>query len=45
MRKAIVLDSDDIKTLIAEKFGVEPKDVIKSQYSYTVILKEDVNED
>lgn len=45
MRKAIVLDPDDIKTLIAEKFGVEPKDVIKSQYSYTVILKEDVNED
>ena len=45
MRKAIVLDPDDIKTLIAEKIGVEPKDVIKSQYSYTVILKEDVNED
>ena len=34
MRKAIVLDPDDIKALIAEKFGVEQKDVIKSQYSY-----------
>lgn len=45
MRKAIVLDPDDIKALITEKFDVEPKDVIKSQYSYTVILKEDANED
>ena len=41
MRNAVVLDSDDIKKLIAEKFGVDIKDVIKSQYSYTVILKED----
>lgn len=45
MRKAIVLDPDDIKALITEKFDVEPKDVIKSQYSYTVILKEDASED
>ena len=45
MRKAIVLDLDDIKALIAEKIDVEPKDVIKSQYSYTVILKEDASED
>ncbi len=41
MRKAMVLDADDIKKIIAEKFGVDIKDVIKSQYSYTVILKED----
>lgn len=26
MRKAIVLDPDDIKALIAEKFGVEQKE-------------------
>lgn len=45
MRKAIVLDPDDIKAIIAEKFDVEPKDVIKSQYSYTVILKEDTDSD
>lgn len=30
---------------IAEKFGVEQKDVIKSQYSYTVILKEATDSD
>lgn len=41
MRKAMVLDADDIKKIIAEKFGVDIKDIIKSQYSYTVILKED----
>lgn len=45
MRKAIVLDPDDVKAIIAEKFDVEPKDVIKSQYSYTVILKEDTDSD
>jgi len=38
MEKAIVLDSNDIKKLIAEKFDVDEKQVIKSQYSYTVIL-------
>lgn len=41
MRNAKVLDADDIKKLIAEKFGVDVKDVIKSQYSYTVILQEE----
>ncbi len=41
MRKAIVLDSDDIKALIAEKYGVEIKDIIKSQYSYTVMLHDE----
>ena len=41
MRKAVVLDADDIKKIIAEKFGVEIKDVIKSQYSYTVVLKDE----
>ena len=39
MKKAIVLDSDDIKKLIAEKYSVDVKDIIKSQYSYTVILE------
>ena len=37
MQNGIILDSDDIKAIIAEKFGVDPKNVIKSQYSYTVI--------
>ena len=37
MQNGVILDSDDIKAIIAEKFGVDPKNVIKSQYSYTVI--------
>ena len=41
MRKAIVLDSDDIKALIAKEYGVDVKDIIKSQYSYTVMLSEE----
>ena len=36
MSNGIILDADDIKKLIAEKFGVEEKDVIKSQYSWIV---------
>ena len=35
--KGIILESDDIKKIIAEYFKVEEKDVIKSQYTYTVV--------
>lgn len=47
MKKAIVIDADDIKKMLAEKYGVPEKDVIKAQYSYTVILpeKEDAPKD
>lgn len=38
MRNAVVYEPEDIKKLLAEKHGVDLKDVIKSQYSYTVIL-------
>lgn len=38
MRNAVVYDPDDIKTILAERHGVDVKDVIKNQYSYTVIL-------
>lgn len=38
MKKAIVVDANDIKKILAEKYGVPESDVIKSQYSYTVIL-------
>ena len=41
MKKAIVLDQDDIKALSAEKYDVPEKNVIRSQYSYTVILEND----
>ena len=43
MKKAIVVDSNDIKKILAEKYDVPVENVIKSQYSYTVILdKEEV---
>ena len=41
MKKAIVVDSIDLKGILAEYFGVKPEDVIKSQYSYTVVTKDD----
>ena len=39
MRNAVVVDSNDVKEILAEHFHVKPDDVIKSQYSYTVILE------
>lgn len=39
MKPAIVYDTEDIKALLAEKHGVQPKDVIRNQYSYTVVLE------
>ena len=39
MKNAIVVDSNDIKKILAEKYGVPVENVIKSQYSYTVILE------
>jgi hypothetical protein len=41
MRKAIIVDANDIKKILAEHFGVAETDVIKSQYSYTVALDEE----
>ena len=41
MKNAIVLDINDIKAILAEKFGVPESDVIKSQYSFTVIMPDD----
>lgn len=37
MKKAIVVDSNDIKKILAEHFNVSEENIIKSQYSYTVI--------
>ncbi len=45
MRAAMVIDVTDIKRILAEKYGVTEKDVIKSQYSYIVILPEEGEED
>lgn len=36
MRNAVVYDAEDIKKILAERHGVEPKDVIKTQYSFIV---------
>ena len=41
MRTAIVVEPDDIKKILAEKFNVPIKNIVKSQYSYMVIQGED----
>lgn len=40
MKQAVVIDSNEVQAILAEKFGVPVKNVIKSQYSYTIILDE-----
>lgn len=42
MKKAIHYDADDIKKILAEKHDVDPKNVIRNQYSYTVVLDEEI---
>ena len=37
MESAIVLNTEDVKEIIAKHSNVEPSKVIKSQYTYTVI--------
>ena len=41
MKKAVVIDANEVKAILAEKFGVPEANVIKSQYSYTVILEDE----
>lgn len=38
MKNAIVIEPNDIKKILAEKYDVPESNIIKSQYSYTVIL-------
>jgi hypothetical protein len=45
MKKAVVIDANDVKKIIAEKFGVNESSVIKSQYSYTVVLEGEEKEE
>lgn len=40
VRKAVVYDPEDIKAILAERHQVQPKNVIRNQYSYTVILED-----
>ena len=39
MKKAIVVEQSDIKRILAEHFEVPDANVMKSQYSYTVIIE------
>lgn len=39
MRPAVVIDANEVREILAEKFGVPVENVIKSQYSFTVILE------
>lgn len=45
MKKAIHYDAEDIKKILAERHGVDPKNVIRNQYSYTVVLEDNADED
>lgn len=45
MKKAIVVDANDIKKILAEKYDVPEDHVIKSQYSYTIILSDKDQDD
>lgn len=44
-KTAIVLEQSDIKTIIAEKYGVDEKQVIKAQYSYIVVGAEEESDE
>lgn len=41
MKKAIIIEPNDIKKMIAEKFGVDEKRIIKNQYTYTVEIEDE----
>lgn len=45
MYNAIVLEASDVKKIIAEKYGVDEKDVIKTQYSYIIAKSSDKGDD
>lgn len=45
MKRALHYDADDIKKMLADKHNVDPKNVIRNQYSYTVVLDEEVKEE
>lgn len=40
MKKGIVIDANDVKKILAEYFNVPESNVIKSQYSYTIVTEE-----
>ncbi len=40
MKQAIVIDANEIKQILADKFNVPVENVMKNQYSYTVVISE-----
>lgn len=44
MKQAVVVDASDVKKILAEYFHVPEENVIKSQYSFTVVLPDDKQE-
>lgn len=47
MKKAIVVEANDLKKILADHFGVAEDKIIKAQYSYTIITESEgeANED
>lgn len=43
MKEAILIEPNDIKAILAKHFNVPEANIIKTQYSYTVILKSEEN--
>lgn len=41
MKNAIVVEPSDIKRMLADKYNVPESNIIKSQYTYTVVLEEE----
>lgn len=44
MKKAIVVDANDVKKILAEHFHVSEENIIKSQYSFTIIIESEETE-
>ena len=44
MKKGIILEANDLKKIIAEHFNVDESNVIKSQYSWTVVTDDEETE-
>ena len=45
MRKAIVVDVNDVKKILAKEFNVPESNIIKAQYSFTIITETDEESD
>ena len=41
MKDAKIIDANEIKQILAEKFGVPIGNIIKMQYSFAIILNEE----